>query len=157
MQSGQGVAIPATVRAFESGGLALFCAAVSLRSASLHIVPSLTAILQDEWSSAWHSHVLGVNGALDHVPFAYLLEPKFRASHFPITLDQLAKEKIFGNAACAHSPHIAEPPKAPLCEKCVETAYVDSLQNLFIGDPLLPLNLRRHLMWKLLRFFSCLA
>ena len=85
---------------------------------------------------------VGVDGALNQVPFACILEPQFRASCFPMNLDQLAIEKIFGNAACVHSYHMVEPPEASLYEKCVETAHVVLLQHLCIGDLLLPLNLQ---------------
>ena len=85
---------------------------------------------------------VGVDGALNQVPFACILEPQFRASCFPINLDQLELEKIFGNASCVHSPHMAERPEASFCEKCVETAHVVSLQHLCIADLVLPLNLQ---------------
>ena len=87
--------------------LVLFCAAVSLRSASSLVVPCLTATLQAE-------RCVGVDGALDRVPFACIPEAQFRATRFPRTLDQLTIEKILVNAACVHSPHIDEPPEASL-------------------------------------------
>jgi hypothetical protein len=71
-----------------------------------------------------------------------MIEAQFMAFRFPITLDQLAIEKIFGNATCVHSPHVAEPPEASLDEKSVEAAHVGSFKLLCIGDTLLPLNLQ---------------
>ena len=84
---------------------------------------------------------VGDDGALDHIPFASILEPQFRASCFSTTLDQLSVKKVFGDAACVHSSHVVEPSEASLCQECVEAARVGLFQYLRIGDPILPLDL----------------
>ena len=63
------------------------------------------------------------------------------APRFPSTLDQLSIKKVFGDAACVHSSHVAEPSEAALCQECVEAALVGLFQYLSIGDPILPLDL----------------
>ena len=123
------MAISAAVGAFESRWLlrslftpgSFLCGSLIVLSLA-RIVPCQTATLQAERSLAWHSHLLGVDVALNRVPFACINEPQFRASRFSITLDQLPI-KIFGNAACVHSPHMAESPEASLSEKGVDTAH----------------------------------
>jgi hypothetical protein len=145
VQSNLGVAIPAAVGAFinrcQLSSLLLsgsfLCCGLDLLSLCAHCTLSDCcspgcAVLGLAFPC------VGVDGALDHVPFVSALKPQFRASCFPTTLDQLSIKKVFWDAACVHSSHAADPSEASFCQDCVEAARVGLFQYLRIGDPILP-------------------
>ena len=73
---------------------------------------------------------------------------------------QFAVEEVLRDAARFHMPDVAEPAQTPLTKQGEHAVCAGSLQNFRVGDFLPPgmCRIRRkHLRWKLLSFFSCLA
>ena len=161
------MAIPSAVRAFESRRLlrfslrlVLFCAAVSFCPASAHILSSLTATLQAEWSSAWHSHLLGLMEHLIRSLLHVFLNRNLGRPVFLWTLTSSPWRRSLGmrpaSILLTWPIHLRR-----LSVRSALRLHMLSRSSTSVSGTLsyhLICSLRRRILtWKLLSFFSCLA